>query len=1014
MVYDSEYICGEYYGGWGCAYQLGPPQMMEAVYYLTSLAGVGRSPFDWCPKHMPPDITPGTHAYPQYAQEPSPPPSDPQPPHARPYYSPTSCPSPLGPHPRRRRPAGPRTGPEEIRHNVAAPPSQPVAGTTPPPENHVRKVTITKTGPGFDDYYYGGIEEGHDIRLGLSSAGPQGRSQRRPGVRLPLIVPPEGSEKRKGHRITYTPLPTSTSIRLLRIEPPEKLEDEFDVFRPIRCTLEVKDLADSPVYDALSYTWGCPVTVYDHPGDVCSPAAWASPAFDITCDGKLFSVTTNLYTALLSVRFRATALVRQYSESVARKNKEMKIYSASEVIQHTLSPYIWVDQICINQSDLQERQAQVLLMGRIYRQAQKVPVWVGGEDEFARDGLETIIYLSNIDIKMWGTLLNIHQREITDPETFIRFGLEPIPPHKWIALYALLSRSWFRRSWIAQEVVLGEFITVCCGLIAVDFSAINAAIDVLQGSKWMDQLSMLVKACLWGQDNPYSKQLSQLRAHPQWRNFCQPVRTDRPNLSLPRNIIWLRNSQLFTADPGIATRRPERTKLSCGLAVVLQCFRGTIATNPRDKIYAFLGIAEAIGHPARLQPDYSKPIQGVFVDCMRSLLLTSNSLDALTLKEDLSLTNLAGLPSWVPDLLVEPFPVLQTHLAISPWFASDPLGSRHLAILPEDVLELKGVSLGRISASCKFTWYARAGNNHERDKHYLLRVLQELPAYSQIRIPTITPPLRDYLEEFNLGPEQKTLNTPFVRNEGAVVRQSRLEVLWRTLVSDCFGDEYPSASSNTAVFRRFWHVAFRSVVAGVMMAKPHDAFGLPKPTTRQSPASRDEELDRAWESICAAISRMYAAQLLADGATEEVEEGVLPPAFEAARPDLKAAWKEGRAWSSEEMIEFIGSGLGDPSVYLGADTADGLAESQLTTRISYNITGRLLFATEKGRLGQGPKSLREGDEAWILAGGRTPYILRPRQDGRYDLLGEAYVHGAMHGAAVEGVSDADLRTVLLV
>lgn len=143
MVYDSEYICGEYYGGWGCAYQLGPPQMMEAVYYLTSLAGVGRSPFDWCPKHMPPDITPGTHAYPQYAQEPSPPPSDPQPPHARPYYSPTSCPSPLGPHPRRRRPAGPRTGPEEIRHNVAAPPSQPVAGTTPPPENHVRYVYYT-------------------------------------------------------------------------------------------------------------------------------------------------------------------------------------------------------------------------------------------------------------------------------------------------------------------------------------------------------------------------------------------------------------------------------------------------------------------------------------------------------------------------------------------------------------------------------------------------------------------------------------------------------------------------------------------------------------------------------------------------------------------------------------------------------------------------------------------------------------------------------------------------------
>ncbi|KAK0729451.1 heterokaryon incompatibility protein-domain-containing protein [Lasiosphaeris hirsuta] len=205
-------------------------------------------------------------------------------------------------------------------------------------------------------------------------ASPQGRSQRQANVRLPLIVPPDGSEKRKPHRISYSPLPTPTSIRLLRIEPIESLKDEFDLFRPIRCTLVVKDLADSPVYDALSYTWGCPVTVYEHVREVCSPAAWASPAFDITCDGKPFSVTTNLYTALLGL------------------------------VQHTLSAYIWIDQICIDQSNLQERQAQVLLMGRIYRQAQKVPVWIGGEDEFARDGLEVMMYLSNVDTKLWGKL----------------------------------------------------------------------------------------------------------------------------------------------------------------------------------------------------------------------------------------------------------------------------------------------------------------------------------------------------------------------------------------------------------------------------------------------------------------------------------------------------------------------------------------------------------------------------------------------------------------------------------
>ncbi|KAK0729452.1 hypothetical protein B0H67DRAFT_547612 [Lasiosphaeris hirsuta] len=496
-----------------------------------------------------------------------------------------------------------------------------------------------------------------------------------------------------------------------------------------------------------------------------------------------------------------------------------------------------------------------------------------------------------------------------------------------------------------------------------------------------------------GEDDqyPYSKQLKQLQAHPQWRDFCQPVPTDRPNMSLPQSIICLRNSELFISDPGIGTRRAERTKLSCGLATVLQCFRGTIATDPRDKIYAFLGIAEAIGHPTRIQPDYSKSVRDVFVGCMRSLLLTSNNLYALSLKEDLSLTKVVGLPSWVPDLLVEPFPPLETHLASNPWFASDPLGNRHLAILPEDVLELKGVSLGRISASCEFAWRAVPVNANERDKHCVLRVLRELPASTEIRIPTVTPSLRDFLEQFNLEAQQKTFRTPFIRNEGAVVRQSRLEVLWRTLVSDCFGDEYPSASSNTAVFRKFWQVTLKTVVAGVMMAKNRGRFALPKPTAWQSQASRDDELDMAWESICGAISRMYAAQLLADAneATEEVKDGVLPPAFEGARLELKAAWKEGREWTNEELSTFVESGAEDFMDHRDADTADGLAWSQLTTRISYNTTGRLLFAMENGRLGQGPKSLRDGDEAWILAGGKTPYILRRRQDGRYQLLGEA-------------------------
>jgi hypothetical protein len=38
---------------------------------------------------------------------------------------------------------------------------------------------------------------------------------------------------------------------------------------------------------------------------------------------------------------------------------------------------LWADAICINQSDINERNTQVKLMGEIYRTATRVHVWLG-------------------------------------------------------------------------------------------------------------------------------------------------------------------------------------------------------------------------------------------------------------------------------------------------------------------------------------------------------------------------------------------------------------------------------------------------------------------------------------------------------------------------------------------------------------------------------------------------------------------------------------------------------------
>lgn len=76
-------------------------------------------------------------------------------------------------------------------------------------------------------------------------------------------------------------------------------------------------------------------------------------------------------------------------------------------------------------------------------------------------------------------------------------------------------------------------------------------------------------------------------------------------------------------------------------------------------------------------------------------------------------------------------------------------------------------------------------------------------------------------------------------------------------------------------------------------------------------------------------------------------------------------------------------------------------DSRETLRsIERNMASSALFGTTDGRIGKGPRSVIKGDEVWILAGAKVPYILRPIGSGRYEFIGEAYIRGIMFGEAV--------------
>lgn len=75
---------------------------------------------------------------------------------------------------------------------------------------------------------------------------------------------------------------------------------------------------------------------------------------------------------------------------------------------------------------------------------------------------------------------------------------------------------------------------------------------------------------------------------------------------------------------------------------------------------------------------------------------------------------------------------------------------------------------------------------------------------------------------------------------------------------------------------------------------------------------------------------------------------------------------------------------------------------------------RRLFWTAGGQLRFGPSSLRPGDQVWLIKGAISPFVLRKTGEGKHILVGEAYMHGFMHGEMLEGKSREQFESLALV
>jgi ankyrin repeat protein len=100
--------------------------------------------------------------------------------------------------------------------------------------------------------------------------------------------------------------------------------------------------------------------------------------------------------------------------------------------------WLWIDQICIDQKTVKERNWQVSLMSKIYARASKVLIWLGTEADGSAEGIEAI-----------------------------NSGYAAVAQHGQ-QVQALFERPYWNRLWIIQEVLMSQAALVMCGDQAFD------------------------------------------------------------------------------------------------------------------------------------------------------------------------------------------------------------------------------------------------------------------------------------------------------------------------------------------------------------------------------------------------------------------------------------------------------------------------------------------------------------------------------------------------------------------
>jgi hypothetical protein len=391
-------------------------------------------------------------------------------------------------------------------------------------------------------------------------------------------------------RSVYKELTHHGEIRILELLPGRSPQ-------PLSCKLKHITLGQNHEYQALSYEWGS-----------------LKGTGKVRCDSVDIDVTLNLIRALKVLRY----------EKKAR--------------------WLWVDALCIDQKDDEERSKQVPLMREIYAKAQTVLVWLGNESAMSRNALEIIESLALACIQRMGKNSGqenyfpfIFQKEEplftskndmywVSPVRMLRAAQQGkeaesyfLPARDdaifrfddtllWKEVHDIFGSSYFGRSWIIQEVSVADDVNIICVDWSIPWEIFKYA---YRGWELIGPINKAINEGIVDKAAPFSG-----------------VRDARVRFRTP----------------------PE--EYNSDLACVLVTFSYTKQTDPRDHIYAALGLVTApLQRTLPIVPDYKKPIDEVFIEAAAQIINERQDLYLWGLNTLLSARSpeMRLLPTWVPE-----------------------------------------------------------------------------------------------------------------------------------------------------------------------------------------------------------------------------------------------------------------------------------------------------------------------------------------------------------------------------